>query len=488
MSGSPSKATRMTSTVTINISIPSFYNPTKKFAPVAPPKCKFGVPMPSHISLPPVDQSQASQPPAGTVTPPPSNLVTSSSSTLPGSSRAIIGRVGDVPLPAPPPPVAEGNGPLHLQWNLALALAYPEGPAILQGQLGRDRDPFAQVRVYEVEVIVIPVLLVASFIFTFLFILVMRLCPFTCQHLLGTKKKRGAFPGVAAPISQPPQGNEYIALSAPPAQPPEIPRELISRVLEPLPSQLPLLYPGFSQGESASRAEAQEFLGRARFEVELGKHPHLVETLGVCSQGTPLLIITEELQHRDLLDFLWRCRRDVLRMDQGIPCDLTEKGVLRIAREVASGLEYLHGKGYLHGDVAARSVLIGEGLTAKLGRLGTAYWTHSRGAVPAGEGAWFRKWHAPERLARRPTTPSSDVWSFGIMLCEMMTLGRYNIMKACCQWKASDRPSLAELSRRLQSGEKHGDDRTVLRVPEPINMIQYLREAGFPLPSDYSIL
>lgn len=71
--------------------------------------------------------------------------------------------------------------------------------------------------------------------------------------------------------------------------------------------------------------------------------------------------------------------------------------------------EYLHGKGYLHGDVAARSVLIGEGLTAKLGRLGTAYWTHSRGAVPAGEGAWFRKWHAPERLARRPTTPSSDV-------------------------------------------------------------------------------
>ncbi|MGH0166089.1 UNVERIFIED_CONTAM: hypothetical protein FKN15_050298 [Acipenser sinensis] len=105
-----------------------------------------------------------------------------------------------------------------------------------------------EVRVYEVEVIVIPVLLVASFIFTFLFILVMRFCPFTCQHLLGTKKKRGAFPGVAAPISQPPQGNEYIALSAPPAQPPEIPRELISRVLEPLPSQLPLLYPGFSRG------------------------------------------------------------------------------------------------------------------------------------------------------------------------------------------------------------------------------------------------
>ncbi|XP_041077846.1 zyxin [Polyodon spathula] len=110
MSGSLSKATRMTSTVTI-ISTPSFYNPTKKFAPVAPPKPKFGVSMPSHAPLPPVDQSQASQPPAGIVTPPPSNLVTSSSSTLPGSSRAIIGRVGDVSLPAPPPTVVEDFPP-----------------------------------------------------------------------------------------------------------------------------------------------------------------------------------------------------------------------------------------------------------------------------------------------------------------------------------------------------------------------------------------
>ncbi|XP_041123669.1 zyxin-like [Polyodon spathula] len=111
MSGSPSKATRMTSTVTINISTPSFYNPTKKFAPVAPPKPKFGVQASSHSPVPPMDQSEASQPPANTVTLPPSNLVTSLSSTIPGSSRAMIGRVGDIPLPAPPAPVAEDFPP-----------------------------------------------------------------------------------------------------------------------------------------------------------------------------------------------------------------------------------------------------------------------------------------------------------------------------------------------------------------------------------------
>ncbi|MGH0115108.1 UNVERIFIED_CONTAM: hypothetical protein FKN15_070628 [Acipenser sinensis] len=250
--------------------------------------------------------------------------------------------------------------------------------------------------------------------------------------------------------------------------------------------------PGDTLCESASPTEVLEFLGRARFEVELGKHPHLVEILGVCSQGSPLLIITEELQHRDLLGFLWRCRRDVLRMDQGVPCDLTEKGVFRIARDVASGLEYLHGKRYLHGDVAARSVLIGEGLTAKLGGLGTAYRTHCRGwLLPC-----LIKWIPFVVFAGDAPFPEIPPEELLQQLQRGYTLKRppncktalYNIMKACCQWKASDRPSLAELSRRLQSGEKHGDDRTVLRVPEPINMIQYMREAGFPLPSDYSIL
>lgn len=61
-------------------------------------------------------------------------------------------------------------------------------------------------------------------------------------------------------------------------------------------------------------------------------------------------------------------------------------------------------------------------------------------------------------------------------------------MKACCQWKEQDRPSLAELNRKLQSGEKSANDRAVLRVPEPINIERYLQEAGYVEDKSYSVL
>lgn len=77
--------TRMTSTVNINISIPSFYNPQKKFAPVVAPKPKvnpFKAGGASESSLPP--------PPA------------------PGAQRAQIGKVGEIPVP-PMSLLAEGR-------------------------------------------------------------------------------------------------------------------------------------------------------------------------------------------------------------------------------------------------------------------------------------------------------------------------------------------------------------------------------------------
>lgn len=67
--------TRMTTTVSINISTPSFYNPQKKFAPVVAPKPKvnpFKTGGPSESSLP--------QPPGA------------------GAQRAQMGRVGEIPI------------------------------------------------------------------------------------------------------------------------------------------------------------------------------------------------------------------------------------------------------------------------------------------------------------------------------------------------------------------------------------------------------
>lgn len=72
----------------------------------------------------------------------------------------------------------------------------------------------------------------------------------------------------------------------------------------------------FSYSDSASNQESQSFLGFASFLSQLGPHPFLPELLGVISLRAPLITVIEEIENRDLLGFLWRCRqvRDLTEM------------------------------------------------------------------------------------------------------------------------------------------------------------------------------
>lgn len=267
--------------------------------------------------------------------------------------------------------------------------------------------------------------------------------------------------------------------------------------------------------DTANSSEKQHFLGFASFVSGLGPHPFLPALLGVVSTQTPMLMVVEELQHRDLLGFLWRCRQDNSSSESS--CDMTEKRIFTMAAQVASALEYLHTQQCIHGNVGARSVLVGGDLTAKLWGLGSAYRRRTQAQEVAD--MELRKWQAPEVLSRRAVTQSSDVWSFGILLFEMATLGDppfaklmatellqylqrgkhlkrpttcsnslYSIIRSCCQWNPQQRPSMSELIRKLQAGEKSANGRTVLRVPEPLNIEIYMREAGYGEAYNYAVL
>lgn len=72
--------------------------------------------------------------------------------------------------------------------------------------------------------------------------------------------------------------------------------------------------------------------------------------------------------------------------------------------------EYLHGHSCIHGNLGARSVLVAGDLTAKLWGLGSAYRRGAQAAAPGEvEAMEMRKWQAPEVLARRGVSHSSDV-------------------------------------------------------------------------------
>lgn len=441
-------------------------------------------------------------------------------------------------------------------------------------------DTICEIRVYEQEVIVVPILLLASFLVTLVFILLLRFCPEKVDRIrpqgseaaLRSQRSRRVLHGIDAPPGINVLEHESIALDMPSSystfnppntyssknlsftvgapslqpsphsqpfkpsftptvQPRELPRQRLPEsfnLVTPLPAAFSLrsdsavsLYRARMENrnvvlrvlnDSADATERHSFLGFASFLAQLGQHPFLPELLGVVSLRAPLVTVVEELENRDLLSFLWRCRQEHV----DLPCEMTERRIFTMAKQVASALEFLHSKDLLHGNIRARSVLVSRQYTAKLWGLNGVYTRKNQGATQSDDPS-MKKWQAPELLARRSASQSSDVWSFGVLLYEMATLGEapfaeipvnellqfhqrgktlkkpsncsnalYSLIKGCCQWKEQDRPSLADVSRKLVSGEKGATDK-VLKVPEPINIEQYLQEAGYGESNSYTV-
>ncbi|XP_052003509.1 LOW QUALITY PROTEIN: tyrosine-protein kinase STYK1-like [Xyrauchen texanus] len=441
-------------------------------------------------------------------------------------------------------------------------------------------DTLCEIRVYEQEVIIVPVLFLMSFFVMLVFLLLLKFCPEKVDRLqpssIRATRTRRNLQGVDAPLGLNPLEGERIALdtisymtftpSSPVrkqyrsdrtsfsannvafpdgrgsfgatasafTKPKELPRQRLpenfNRV-SPLPASYSLksdssvsLYRARMENrnvvlrvlqDSVGNRESQSFLGFAAFLSQLGPHPFLLELLGVVSLRAPLITVVEEMENRDLLGFLWMCRQDNAGLDT--ICQMTEKKIFTMASHVSSALDYLHSKDLLHCNIKARSVLVSSIFTAKLWGLDDLYARTSESANYR-EDPGRKKWHAPELLDKRPATQKSDVWSFGLLLYEMVTLGEvpfaeipvkellqyhqraktlkkpnncsnslYSIIKACCQWKEQERPSLADIRRKLQSGEKSANDSVILRVPEPINIEQYLKDAGYGESNNYTI-
>ncbi|XP_060905264.1 tyrosine-protein kinase STYK1b [Labrus mixtus] len=435
-------------------------------------------------------------------------------------------------------------------------------------------DTICEIRTYEQEVIIVPILLLSSFLVTLIFILLLRFCPEKVDRIRpqASKPTRRVLHGIDAPPGINVLEHESIALDVPssystfnppttypskslstpvvePSFPPNPPQQTFQPTFTPVvkPRELPrqrlpesfnLVTPlpvAFSLrsdssvslyrarmenrnvvlrvlNDSADANERHNFLGFASFLAQLGPHPFLPELLGVVSLRAPLVTVVEELENRDLLSYLWRCRQENVNP----PCEMTERRIFTMAKQVASALEFLHNKDLLHGNVRARSVLVSKEHTAKLWGLHGVYTRKSQETTQKDD-ASMKKWQAPELLARRPASQSSDIWSFGILLYEMATLGEapfaeisvnellqfhqrgkslkkpsncsnmlHSIIKGCCQWKDQDRPSLAEVSRKLLSGEKGASDK-VLKVSGAVNIERYLQEAGYGESNSYTV-
>lgn len=215
-------------------------------------------------------------------------------------------------------------------------------------------------------------------------------------------------------------------------------------------------------------------------------HPHVLQFLGLSFEGTSPMMILEFMENGCLLDYMRNENNYIIVSD-----------LIDFALQIATGMEYLSNQRFIHRDLAARNCMLDGNMTVKVADFGLArdvyqegfYTTHEATRLPI-------KWLAPECLCSQIFTTKSDVWSFGIVLWELMTRGDipygmmsntcilgllkdgerlpkpkvcpdgiYLIMQNCWAWKGDRRPTFTDILKCLTETVENIRDSHNTEVP-----------------------
>uniref|UniRef100_A0A8C1Z5Z1 non-specific protein-tyrosine kinase n=1 Tax=Cyprinus carpio TaxID=7962 RepID=A0A8C1Z5Z1_CYPCA len=221
--------------------------------------------------------------------------------------------------------------------------------------------------------------------------------------------------------------------------------------------------------------DPKDFLREAQIMKKL-RHAKLIQLYAVCTTEEPIYIVTELMSHGSLLEYL--------QSKTHSHNSQTQLCQIEMGAQVASGMAYLELQNYIHRDLAARNVLVGDNNVCKVANFGLArvFQLENENVYEAKEGTKFPvKWTALEAIHENKFTIKSDVWSFGILLYEIVTFGQmpyptmtnyqvvqqlpkgyrmpcplncpkylYDIMSECWKDSPADRPTFETLQWKLE--------------------------------------
>uniref|UniRef100_A0A6V7MAY0 receptor protein-tyrosine kinase n=1 Tax=Bracon brevicornis TaxID=1563983 RepID=A0A6V7MAY0_9HYME len=224
----------------------------------------------------------------------------------------------------------------------------------------------------------------------------------------------------------------------------------------------------------SSEEGKNEFLNEASVMKKFSSH-HIVRLVGVVSDGIPPYVIMELMENGDLKTYL-RKLREAGQLSLDVP------RIIRMASEIADGMAYLESKKFVHRDLAARNCMVSKDIVCKIGDFGMTRDIYETDYYKVGQKSMLPiRWMAPESLSDGVFTSDSDVWSYGIVLYEILSLAELpyqglsndevmhhvmrkgtididrdcpeiiqRVMEKCFKWRPFERPTFMEIISELE--------------------------------------